>query len=93
MGQTSGQDTIWAVPDELWVEIEEVLAGVDPPRKTGRPRLDARRALDGIICRMRTGCQCNRLPEKFGDDSCVLRMFQRWVEKRVFTRVWALLVM
>jgi putative transposase len=92
MGKSSGQDTIWEVPDELWAEVEEVIAKVDPPKKTGRPRVDARKALDGIIYRMRTSCQWNHLPEKYGDDSSVHRTFQRWVKTGVFTRVWALLV-
>lgn len=85
-------ETIWRVPDGLWAEITQVLAEVDPPKKTGRPRIDARRALDGIIFRLRTSCQWNQLPEEFGNDSSVHRTFQRWVEKGVFTRVWALLI-
>ncbi len=50
-------ETIWQVPDGLWAEIKQVLDEVDPPKKTGRPRIDARRALDGIIFRLRTSCQ------------------------------------
>lgn len=85
-------DTIWQVPDELWKEIEGVLNVLDPPKRTGRPRIDARPALDGIIYRLRTSCQWNHLPEQFGNDSSVHRTFQRWVDKGVFTAVWALLV-
>ena len=85
-------DTIWEVPDELWAEIEQVMREVDPPKRTGRPRIDARRALDGIIYRLRSSCQWNHLPEKFGSDSSVHRTFQRWVEKGLFQEVWALLV-
>ena len=40
--------------------------------------------LDGIIFRLRSGCQWNRLPKEFGDDSTVHRTFQRWVERGVF---------
>ena len=92
MGKPGELDTIWEVPDELWAEVEKVILRVDPPSKRGRPRIDARRALDGIIFRLRTSCQWNHLPEEFGDDSSVHRTFQRWVEKGVFTKVWALLV-
>ena len=92
MGKTGELDTIWEVPDELWTEIKQTLDELDPPMKTGRPRIDARRALDGIIYRLRTSCQWNHLPEKFGSDSSVHRTFQRWVEKGVFTTVWALLI-
>ena len=37
--------TIWTVSDELWQVIQPVLAEVDPPKATGRPRVDARRTL------------------------------------------------
>lgn len=92
MGKSGGLETIWEVPDELWVEIKKILDEVDPPRRTGRPRIDGRRALNGIIYRLRTSCQWNHLPEKFGSDSSVHRTFQRWVERGVFTKIWALLV-
>ena len=92
MGKTDELDTIWEVPDELWAGIKQVLDEADPPSRRGRPRVDARRALNGIIFRLRSSCQWNRLPEKFGDDSSVHRTFQRWLEKGLFTKVWALLI-
>lgn len=84
--------TIWHVPDELWERIEPIVNELDPPAKTGRHRIAARPALDGILYEMRTGCQWNVLPKEFGDDSSVHRTFQRWIEKGVFDRIWALLV-
>ncbi len=92
MNKVAELETIWEAPDELWTEIKQVLYEVDPPRSTGRPRVDQRRALNGIIYRLRTSCQWNHLPEKFGSDSSVHRTFQRWLENGVFERVWALLV-
>jgi hypothetical protein len=47
--------TIWNVPDDLWETMQRVLAVYDPPPVMGRPRIDQRRALDGIIYRARTG--------------------------------------
>jgi putative transposase len=84
--------TIWRVPDALWSVIEQVLAELDPPARTGRKRIDARSALDAIIFRLRSGCQWNRLPKEFPDDSSVHRTFQRWVRLGVFNRVWAVLL-
>lgn len=84
--------TIWQVPDELWAKIVPVLAEYDPPKRTGRKRIDPRRALDGIIYRMRSGVQWNQLPQEFGDDSSVHRTFQRWANLGVFQRIWAVLV-
>jgi len=84
--------TIWRVSDNLWAKIEPILAEYDPPRRTGRKRIDQRRALDGIIYRLRSGVQWNQLPKEFGDDSSVHRTFQRWAEGKVFDRLWAVLV-
>lgn len=84
--------TIWRVPDELWEKIEPILQKHDPPKKTGRPRVDQRAALDAIVFRLRTGCQWNHLPNEFPDDSSVHRAFQRWVRLGVLDRVWAALV-
>jgi putative transposase len=82
--------TIWNVPDDLWSDfIEPILREHDPEPHTGRPRIDQRRALDGIIYVMRTGCQWNALPKTFGDDSSVHRTFQRWVELGIFRTIWA----
>jgi putative transposase len=84
--------TIWRVDDALWTRVEQVLAEFDPPARFGPGRIDQRKALDGVIYRMRSGVQWNQLPKEFGDDSSVHRTFQRWVERGVIGRLWALLV-
>ena len=56
MDKANHLDTIWEVPDELWAEIKQVLDELDPPGRRGRPRVDARRALNGIIYRLRSSC-------------------------------------
>src|SRR5678816_1502963 len=72
---------IWRVPDELWAEVEPIIAELDPPNRVGPKRVSARPILDAIISRGRTGCQWNRLPKEYPDDSTVHRAFQRWVER------------
>ena len=86
-------DTIWEVPDPLWDDvIAPLLEEFYPPAVTGRPRVDLRRVLDGIIYQMRSGCQWNHLPREFGSDSSVHRWFQRFVADGVFETIWAALV-
>jgi putative transposase len=92
-GSTRPLPTIWRVLNELWNKIEPILAQYDPPKRMGRKRIDQRRALNGIIYRLRSGVQWNELPKEFGDDSSVHRTFQRWVKLKVFDRIWAELVM
>jgi putative transposase len=84
--------TIWRVDDVLWAEMEKVLEEHDPPARFGPARIDQRNALDGVIYRMRSGAQWNRLPKEYGDDSSVHRTFQRWVKRGVIGRIWAVLV-
>lgn len=84
--------TIWAIPDELWVRVEPILDRHYPRAATGRPRADLRLMLDGIIYRMRSGCQWNQMPERFGADSTVHAWFQRFVRDGVLREIWASLV-
>ena len=84
--------TIWEVPDDLWAKVAPILAELDPPKTTGRKRVNPRRVLDAVIFRLRSGCQWNRLPKEFPDDSSVHRTFQRWVKLKVMDRMWAALV-
>jgi putative transposase len=92
MTEVNQLPTIWEAPDDLWERIESLIDEYDPPKPTGRKREDARKILNGIIYRFRTGCQWNHLPEKYGDDSTVHRTFQRWVEINLFEMLWTLLV-
>lgn len=87
--------TIWELDDHLWSRIEPILLEDAPPppkERGGRPRIDWRQAINGIIFRLRSGCQWNKLPEHFGDDSSIHRWFQRWSRHGVFERIWAVLV-
>ena len=65
--------TIWRVDDELWAKAENVLEEFDPPARFGPDRIDQRKALDGVIYRMRSGVQWNHLPKEYGDDATAER--------------------
>lgn len=92
MSQKPRLPTLWAVPDDLWKKIEPIIEADKPRQKMGRPPLDRRRVLDGIIFRLRTACQWNQMPPYFGSDSSVHRYFQRWVQNGVFEKIWAALI-
>ena len=84
--------TIWILPDELWTKIERLLQECDPPKRTGRKRVDRRAVFNAILFRLRTGCQWNHLPAELPDDSTIHRTFQRWTRLGVFRRLWGLMI-
>jgi putative transposase len=84
--------TIWEVPDELWLRMEPLILELDPPKETGRPRVNPRNVVDALIFRIRTGCQWNHIPRVYGDDATLHRTFQHWVEIGLFSKIWVLLV-
>jgi putative transposase len=89
---TTVQPTIWEVPDDVWAMVEPILNQCYPAKPKGHRRVDLRRVLNGIIFRLRTGCQWNQLPVCFGDDSTVHRHFQQWCQRGIFAQIWAVLV-
>jgi putative transposase len=89
---TTPMPTIWEVPDDVWPVIQQILDEHYPAKPKGHRRVNLRRVLNGIIFRLRTGCQWNRLPPAFGDDSTVHRHFQQWCQGGSLERIWAALV-
>ena len=84
--------TIWVLPDELWRRVEPILKEFWPQKPTGRRVANWRKMLNAIIFRMRSGCQWDQLPERFGPKSTVFDWFQRWVEGGILEKIWAVLV-
>lgn len=84
-------DTIWEVPDGLWDILDSILQETYPRKATGRPPVELRPVINGIIHRMRSGCQWNELPEQFGSDRTIHRWFQAFCRDQVFEKLWAIL--
>ena len=78
------EPTIWRIPDDLWVIVRHVLPAGELRRSRGRPWIDARRIVDGVLYVLRTGCQGRAVPREYGSGSTVHRRFQRWVEQGVW---------
>jgi putative transposase len=84
--------TIWVVPDPLWERVLPILKEFWPAKPTGRKVANWRKALNGILFRMRSGCQWEQLPRQFGPKSTVHDWFQRWCKGGVMQRIWEELV-
>ena len=83
------------VSNELWKQIEPLLPPVPPPSpKGGRPRVQNREALKGIVFVLRTGIPWQTLPTEMGcgSGSTCWRRLADWTRLAVWPRLHALLV-
>lgn len=81
-------DAPYQIPDELWERIRLLLPPPKPKKKSCRPRMDDRLAMNGMFYVLRTGCQWKALPRYFGAPSTVYDRFGGWSEAGVFQRLW-----
>jgi transposase len=71
--------------DEQWAVVEPLIP--QPSKRAdgkGRPRIDDRRILNGILWIMRTGAQWKDLPDRYPSYQTCHRRFQEWVRAGVF---------
>jgi transposase len=73
--------------DAQWEQLKPLL----PPQKpqTGRPAVDHRRILNGILWAIRTGAPWRDLPERYGPWPTVYSRFQRWRKAGIWDRLFA----
>jgi putative transposase len=71
---------------------EPILHECYPATPKGHRRVELRRVLNGLIFRLRTGCQWNQLPQQFGDDRPVHRHFPQWCQRGIWARLGGVLV-
>ncbi len=67
--------------------IESILAEHDRPKR-GPKRIDQRAALDAVIFRLRSGCQWNRPPKEYPDDSSVHRLHHASIRVAFRKTLW-----
>ena len=72
--------------DEQWERLERLLPAQKP--RTGRPNLDHRQVINGILWVLRTGAPWRDLPERYGSWSTVASRFYRWREAGIWDRSW-----
>ncbi len=77
------------VPDDLWAIVEPLIPAKPPKPKGGRPRIDDRAALTGIIFVLKSGIPWSMLPIEMGDGSGVScwRRLQEWQHAGVWIRL------
>ena len=73
-----------AIPDELWKRAAVWIPRLERDPRGGRKRIADRRAMGGILYRLRTGCQWDAIPSEFGSGSTCYRRFVEWRQAGVF---------
>jgi len=76
--------------DHYWL-TEPQLERIKPyfPRSHGRPRVDDRRVISGIIHVIRNGLRWRDAPDVYGPHKTLYNRFIRWSRKGVFDRIFS----
>jgi transposase len=82
------------VTDELWETIEPLLPPEPPKPEGGRPRIDNRAALTGIVFVLKSGIPWEMLPQEMGCGSGMTcwRRLKEWHEAGVWERLHLILL-
>ena len=82
------------VTDKLWETIEPLLPPQPPKPQGGRPRIDDRAALTGIVFVLKSGIPWEMLPKEMGCGSGMTcwRRLKEWQEAGVWERLHLVLL-
>jgi transposase len=82
------------VTDELWAVVEPLLPPEPPKPKGGRPRIDDRAVLTGILFVLKSGIPWEMLPQEMGCGSGMTcwRRLKEWHEAGVWDRLYRTLL-
>lgn len=72
--------------DTQWARVRPLLPAQKP--KTGRPPLDHRRVINGILWALRTGAPWRDMPERYGKWATIYSRFYRWQKASIWQRVF-----
>ena len=70
--------------DDVWALIQPLLP---PSARTGRPRADDRRTLDGILYVLANGCRWQDLPPEYGDSVTAWRRLCQWKDDGCWRKI------
>ena len=70
--------------DEQWAKIESRLPG----GVRGKPRVDDRRVISGILHVLKSGCRWCDCPPEYGPYTTIYNRFVRWAKRGVWERLF-----
>ncbi len=79
----SNKHLFW-LSDVAWGAIEPHL----PKGQPGKPRVDDRRVLSGILHVLKTGCRWRDVPSEYGPPTTIYNRYHRWSQRRIWQRMF-----
>lgn len=76
-------EVFW-LSDEAWAMVEPHL----PHGRPGKPRVDDRRVISGILYVLKSGCRWRDLPDVYGPRTTVYNRFNRWSRAGIWQRLF-----
>ena len=73
--------------NEQWARLKPLLPPQKP--KTGKPNIDHRRIINGILWLLRTGAPWDDLPRRYGKRGTVSSRYYRWRQAGIWDRIFA----
>ena len=70
--------------DKAWAALEPHL----PHGRPGKPRVDDRRGISGILHVLKTGCRWRDVPPEYGPATTVYNRYNRWSRRGVWQRLF-----
>src|SRR5215218_2510693 len=78
------RDLFW-LSDEAWAALEPHL----PHNQPGKPRVDDRRVISGILHILKTGGRWRDVPPDYGPAKTIYNRYTRWARRGVWQRIFA----
>jgi transposase len=76
--------SLFWVSDSTWAAIEPHL----PHDQPGKPRVDDRRVVSGILLVLKTGCRWRDVPAAYGPATTIYNRYNRWSKRRIWQRIF-----
>jgi transposase len=70
--------------DKAWAALEPHL----PQGRPGKPRVDDRRVISGILHVLKTGCRWRDVPPEYGPPTTVYNRYNRWSRRGLWQRLF-----
>src|ERR1700691_4161032 len=76
--------SLFWLSDAAWKAVEPPL----PHGKPGKPRVDDRTVISGILHVLKTGCRWRDVPSAYGPPTTIYNRYNRWSQRRIWQRIF-----